>query len=81
MFAVLVEDQRSVAGFAEAGLTFGADRREIPARVARPLDTEAVAGVPERGAEEEDSRERSLEVVPADAAVEELGEVEAHYHI
>lgn len=81
MFAVMVEGSRTVVGFAEAGLTFGADRRETLARAVRPLDIEPAAVAPGKEVEEE-PRERNLshEVAPA-AAVEELGEVEAHCHI
>jgi hypothetical protein len=79
MFAARVEDRRSVADVAEADLTFDAGRQVRLARVARLLDIDPVVDVPGKGAEEE-SRGRSLEGVPVDAAAEQ-GEVEAHYHI
>lgn len=80
MFAVVVRDQGTVVDFAGAGLTPNADRREKLAWAARPPYTEAVLVVPGKWVEEE-SRARSLEAVPADAPVEELEEVEAHYRI
>lgn len=81
MFAVMGEDQRSFVGFEEADLTFDADRRETSARGARQLDKEPAAVVPGTEVEEEPhERGPSPEAAPA-AAVEGLGEVEAHYHI
>lgn len=53
MFAVMAGDQRIVVGFAEAGLTFDADRRETSAWGARQLDTEPVADVLGKEVEEE----------------------------
>lgn len=80
MSAVMVEDQRIVADVAEAGWTFDAGRRETSAWVACQLDTGPVADV--LGTEVgEDQRERSLEVVPADVAVELQEEGEGHYRI
>lgn len=84
MFAVTVEDQRIVVDFAEADLTFDADRRGTLARAALPLENEAVGVVPGKEFEEEPrGRKSSLEVAPAAAGgdAEELGGVEAHCHI
>lgn len=63
-------------------MTFHADRRETLAWAVRPLDTDPAAVVLGKGVEEE-PREGSqiLEVAPAAAVGEELGEVEAHCHI
>lgn len=45
MSAVMVEEQRIVADFAEAGWTFDAGRRGTSAWAARQSDTEPVADV------------------------------------
>lgn len=80
MSAVMVEGQRIVVDFEEAGSTFGADRRGAWAWVPRQSDTEPVADV--LGTEvEEEWRERSLEMVPADVAVEGQEGGEAHCRI